>query len=154
MHILRKTNQELVIVDSSIWVSILLSCVTLLFLYRTIVIQAGPVYYLVAGFIGLFALLFWRKEVVTFDSARQQAMWNRHRLFRIASGIVPFSDISGIGLETSSAKNNVLVYRLVILTAYGPVPMSDNYAGDLHNHEKVKREILEFLKLDSGERNS
>lgn len=153
MHILRKTNQELVIVDSSIWVSISLSCVALLFLYRTIVIQAGFVYYLVVGFIVLFALLFWRKEVVTFDSGRQQAMWNRNRLFRIACGTVPFSEIAGIGLETSSAKNNVLVYRLVILTTHGSVPMSDNFAGNLQSCEKVKREILEFLKLDSGEMN-
>jgi hypothetical protein len=154
MHILRKTNQELVIVDSSIWISIFLSCAALLFLYRTIIIKAGFVYYLVAGFIGLFALLFWRKEVVAFDSGRQQALWNRHRLFRPACGTVPFSDIAGIGLETSSAKNNVLVYRLVILTAHGSVPMSDNYAGDLQNFEKIKREILEFLKLDSGAMNS
>ncbi|MGA2349293.1 MAG: hypothetical protein ABSF70_02585 [Terracidiphilus sp.] len=153
MHILRKTNQELVIVDSSILVSIFLSCVALLFLYRTIVIQAGSVYYVVAGFIGIFALLFWRREVVTFDSGRQQAMWNRQRLFRIASGTIPFSDIAGIGLETSSAKNNVLVYRLVILSSHGSIPMSDNYAGNLQNYEKIKREILEFLKLDSREMN-
>lgn len=154
MHIVRKTNQELVIADSSIWLSIFLSCVTLLLLYRTIIIQAGPVYYLVVGFIGLCALLFWRKEVVIFDSGRQQALWNRRRLFRIASGTVPFSDIAGIGLETTSTKNNVLMYRLAILTLQGSVSMSDNHAGDLQNYEKLKREILEFLKLDSGEMKS
>jgi hypothetical protein len=32
--------------------------------------------------------------------------------------------------------------------------MSDNYAVDLQNFEKIKREILEFLKLDSGAMNS
>ena len=151
MHIVRKTNQELVIVDSSIWVSIFLSCVTLFFLYRIIIMKAGPVNYLVPGFLGLFALLFWRKEVVVFDSGRQQALWNRRRLFRVASGIVPFSDISGIGMESSYAKNNVLVYRLTLLTQQGSVPMSDNYAADLQRYEKLKREILDFLKLDSGE---
>lgn len=154
MHILRKTTKELVIVDSSIWISIFLSCVALLFLYRTIVIQAGSVYYLVVGFIAFFALLFWRKEVVTFDSVRQQTMWNRRRPFRIACGTAPFSDITGIGMETSSAKNNVLVYRLVILTTRESVPISDIYSGNLQNCEKVKREILRFLKLDSGEMNS
>jgi hypothetical protein len=102
MHILRKSNKALVVVDSRIWVSFFLSCVALLFLYRTIVIQAGSAYYLVAGFIGFFAVLFWRGEVVTFDFGRQQAIWNRCRLFRIASGTVPFSDIAGIGLETQA----------------------------------------------------
>jgi hypothetical protein len=154
MRIVRKTNQELVVVDSSIWLSIVLSCVSLLFLYRTIIIQAGTVYYLVVGFIGLFSLLFWRKEVVIFDSGRQQTMWNRRRLFRIVSGTIPFSDITGIGMETTSAKSNVLVYRLAILTLQRSVAMSDNYAGDLQNYEKLKREILEFLKLDSGEMKS
>ena len=154
MHIVRKTNQELVTVDSSIWVSIFLSCMTLFALYRTIIIKAGPVYYLAVGFLGLFVLLFWRREVVVFDSARQQALWNRRRLFRVASGTVPFSTITGIGMESTSAKNNVLVYRLTILTSQGSVPMSDNFAGGLKKYEKLKREILEFLKLDSGEASS
>ncbi len=154
MHIVRKTNQELVIVDSSIWLSIFLFCITLLFLYRTIIIRGGTVYYLVVGFVLLCSLLFWRKEVVSFDPGRQQALWNRRRLFRIASGTIPFSDITGIGMETTSAKNNVLVYRLAILTPQGSVPMSDNYAADLQNYEKLRREILEFLKLDSGEMKS
>jgi hypothetical protein len=154
MHVVRKTNQELVIVDSSVWVSIFLSCVTLFFLYRIIIMKAGPANYLVPGFLGLFALLFWRKEVVVFDSGRQQALWNRRRLFRVASGTVPFSEISGIGMESTSAKNNVLVYRLTILSRQGPVPMSDNYAGGPQKYEKLKQEILEFLKLDSGETSS
>ncbi len=154
MHIVRKTNQELVIVDSTIWLSVLLTCAMVPLLYRMIMIHGGPVYYVAVGFLALCALLFWRREVVTFDSGRQQALWNRRRLFRVATGTVPFSGITGIGMETTAAKNNVLVYRLTILTEQGSVPMSDNYAGDLQKYEKLKREILNFLKIDSPETQS
>jgi hypothetical protein len=154
MHISQKTNQELVVADTSIWVSIFLLSVTLFVLYRMIVSHARPGNYLVAGFFGLFVLLFWRKEVVVFDAGRQQVLWTRRRLFGVASGTVPFSEITGIGMETSSARNNVLVYRLAILTAQGSIPMSDNYAGDSEKYGKLRREILEFLKLDSDETRS
>lgn len=150
MHVIRKNNQELAIADSSIWLSACLACATLIFLWRTLVIHGGGIYYLAGGFLGLFALLFWRREVVIFDSGRQQAVWNRRRLLGVTSGAVPFSDIEGIGMEASYAKNNVRVYRLAILTPHGAVPMSDNYAGDLERYETLKREILDFLKLDSG----
>jgi ribosomal protein L7/L12 len=48
-------------------------------------------------------------------------------------------------MEVTSAKNNVLVYRLAILTPQGSVPMSDNYAGDQQKYEKLKQEILDFV---------
>ena len=154
MHIARRSNQELVIVDSSIWLSLPLLCGFVVILYRLVPIHARLVDYLGAAFLLLFALVFWRKEVVVFDAGRQQAEWTRRRLFRLATGTIPFSEISGIGMETTSAKNNVLVYRLTILTTHGSVPMADNYAGDRQKYEKLKREILEFLHLDAGDANS
>ena len=150
MHIARKTNQELVILDSSIWLAILLLCLSVLAAYQT-AIRGGRAELFAVGFLVLCGLLFWRREVVVFDAGRQQAEWTRRRLFKVAAGTVPFSEITGIGMETSSAKNNVLVYRLTILTANGSVPMADNYAGDRKKYENLRKDILDFLKLDSGE---
>lgn len=150
MHITRKTNQELVILDSSIWLSVSLLCVSAFATYR-IVEQGKKSGLWAVGFLLLFALFFWRREVVVFDGARQQAEWRRRRAFKVAGGTIPFSEITGIGMEATSAKNNVLVYRLTILTANGSVPMSDNYAGDRQRYEKLKAEILDFLKIDSDE---
>lgn len=147
MHVTRKTNQELVILDSSIWISVLLLCVSAFVTYR-LILERNQRGLLLVGFFLLFILLFWRKEVVVFDAARQQAIWTRRRLFKVATGAIPFSEITGIGMETSSSER-ALTYRLTILTAQGPTPMSDSYAGGQQMHENLRKEILDFLKLDS-----
>ena len=149
MHVTRKTNQELVVVDSSIWVSMLLLCAFVPAVYLSIV-RGERAGLLAAGFLLLCAFLFWRKEVVVFDAARQQATWWRRRAFKSASGMVPFSEITGIGMESSPA-DRTLVYRLTILTSGRPVPLSDVYRGDKQRCDSVKGEILEFLHLDGGE---
>lgn len=147
MHVVRKSGQQLVILDSSIWISLFLSCVTLLLLYRAAVVHPKPVNYLPAAFFLLFVLLLWRREVVVFDASRQQAEWTRRRLFKVQTGTVPFSDIEGIGMESTSG-DRTPTYRLTILTAGSSIPMSDNYSGNRENYEKLKQEILDFLNLD------
>lgn len=151
MHVTRKTNQELVVVDSSIWLSVFLLCAAAAAVYASIV--HGKLQGLaLAGFIALFAFLFWRKEVVVFDAGRQQADWRRRRAFMAASGIVPFSEISGIGMESTSAgSRGTPLYRLTILTSGKPVPMSDVYHSDQQHYVSLKAEILQFLHLDGGE---
>ena len=64
--------------------------------------------------------------------------------------MAPFSEITGIGMECSTAGNNVLTYRLTILTSDQPVPMSDVYRGDKQGCDSVRAQILEFLHLDEG----
>jgi hypothetical protein len=146
MHVSRKSNQELVIVDSSIWISVFLLCVCLPVSYQTF-IQGKPKGFLICGVFLLFALLFWRKETVIFDAARQQVEWNRRRLFKVANGVVPFNEITAIGTEASSGQHG-LTYRLTILTTKESVPMSDAYGGNPNHYEALKAQIEQFLNLD------
>ena len=152
MHVTRKTNQELVVVDSTIWVSVLLLCVFVPAVYISIV-RGERAGLLAAGFLLLCGFAFWRKEVVVFDAGRQRASWWRRRAFKAASGAVPFSEITGIGIESSPA-DRTLVYRLTILTSGQPVPMSDVYRGDKPGCDSVRAQILEFLHLDGEARSS
>src|SRR5450631_4431769 len=92
MHVARKTNQELVVIDSSIWVSVLLLCAAVAVLYASNAHGKFLQGLALAGLFALFAFLFWRKEVVVFDAGRQQADWRRRRAFNSASGMVPFSE--------------------------------------------------------------
>ncbi len=153
MHVTRKTNTELALVDSSIWVSVLMLFAGGATAYASVT-HGKPNGLWGAGFFALFAFVFWRKEVVVFDAGRQQATWWRRRAFKAASGMVPFSEITGIGMEASAAGNNVLTYRLTILTADKPVPMSDVYRGDKQGCDSIRAEILLFLHMDSGEASS
>ena len=148
MHITRKTNQELVILDSSIWISVFLLCASAFVTYR-LILENNQRGLLLDGIFLLFIVLFWRKEVVVFDVARQQATWTRRRLFKVATGSIPFSDINGIGIETTSS-GNAPTYRLSIITSLGSIPMSDSYAGGQQKYEELRQEIVDFLKLDPG----
>ena len=150
MHALRKTNQDLVFVDSTIWLAVLLLGFSVFAAYRSYV-QGVRMGYVAVGFLLLCGFIFWRKERVTFDAARQQAEWIRRRDFRLASGTVPFSEITGIGMETTTASHGELAYRLTILTKDKPVPMSDVYSGNLGHYESIRQEILAFLKIDGGD---
>ena len=150
MHVTRKTNQELVVVDSSTWISVILLCAAVPMVYTSITHSRLSGLW-VAGFFVLCAFLFWRKEVVAFDAGRQQVSWWRRRAFKAASGIVPFSEITGIGMETSMAEHGTLTYRLTILTSEKVVPMSDVYAGNRVHYEALKAEISQFLHVDNVE---
>lgn len=149
MHVTRKTNQELVVVDSSIWISVFLLCASTFVTYR-LILEDNRKGFLLSGIFLLFILLFWRKEVVVFDAARQQAIWTRRRLFKVATGTIPFSEITGIGMEATSS-DHALTYRLTILTAHGSTPMSDSYASGQQKYESLRQEILAFLKLSPSE---
>ena len=149
MHALRKTNQDLVFVDSTIWLAVLLLGFTIFAGYRSYV-AGSRVGFLAVGFLLLCGFIFWRREIVTFDAGRQQVEWTRRRAFTVANGTVPFSEITGIGMETTTASHGELTYRLTILTHDKPVPMSDVYSGNQGHYESIRQEILAFLHLDSG----
>lgn len=147
MHVLRKTNQELVVIDGSIWLSVFFLCAASLITYQGVVHNMRN-WWLAVGLLLLFALVMWRRETVTFDTASQQVRWVRRRAFKLASGTIAFSDMRGITIESMSTNHNVLSYRLTILTTAEPVPMSDEYGGGQAHYEALRKQILEFLGMD------
>lgn len=154
MHVTRKTNQELVISDSLIWLSVLLLGASVFLAYRVVrQAERGP--FLVLCILLLFALICWRREVVTFDAARQEARWHRRRAFKVAEGTVPFAEIKGITIDSqSSDTRGNLTYRLTILTTGSPVPMSDVYAGNWSRYDRLRKQILDFLHIDVSEQSA
>ncbi|MGB0063919.1 MAG: hypothetical protein WBP85_05680 [Terracidiphilus sp.] len=149
MKIKSETPSELVVVESTAWLS-----------YFFLFVAAGLFYgvglhgrehgwraFIPAGvFMGIAAAFDLRTEV-TFDNARQQAQWTRRRLFWVKRRTVAFDEIQGVVMESSTAGNNGQVYRLSILTSNGSVPMSDSYSGGRESHEELRTKILRFLKL-------
>ena len=147
MHVTRKTNQELVVVDSLIWLSVLLLCGFAFLTYRTILEPSGKTYFGL-GLALLLALVSLRKETVVFDGTAQQVRWKRLRTLKVATGELPFSAITGIGIEALASGSGGQTYRLAIQTADQPVPMSDVYGNGRAHYEQLQCEILEFLHLD------
>ena len=154
MHVARKTNQELVIVDSLIWLSLPLLCLSAIPAYQLVTRgERGPFFGLCL--LLLFAFVSWRKEEVTFDAARQEVRWHRRRAFKAADGTVPLAAIKGISIDSqSSGSGGTLTYRLTILTTGSPVPMSDVYAGNWTRYDRLRSQILEFLHIETNEESS
>lgn len=154
MHITRRNNQELVIVDSLIWLSLPLLCLSAIPAYQVITREERDPFFLFCILL-LFAVIAWRREVVTFDAARQEVRWHRRRAFKAADGTVPFAEIKGINIDSqSSGGRGTLTYRLTILTTGSPVPMSDVYAGNWTRYDRLRTQILEFLHMEVGEQSA
>jgi hypothetical protein len=147
MHVTRKTNQELVVVDGSIWLSVFFLCAAAFIVFPGVIhnMRNG---WVPAGLFSLFAFITWRRETVTFDTASQQVRWVRRRAFKLARGTVTFGDMRGITIESISGNHSALSYRLTILTTDKPVPMSDGYGGGQAHYEALRKQILEFLGMD------
>jgi hypothetical protein len=153
MHIVRKTNQELVVVDGSIWISVFLLCAAAFMGFQGVA-KKTPNWWILVALLALFAFIAWRRETVTFDAARQEVQWVRRRAFSLAGGTVAFSEIKGIALDSMTDNHGVLTYRLTILTAGKPVPMSDGYGGGEGHYESLRKQILEFLGMDKDAQSS
>jgi hypothetical protein len=121
MHVTRKTNQELVVMDSLAWLSVLFLCGFAALAYRFYLEPSRNAVFGL-GLVLLFVIIPLRRETVVFDAALQQARWKRLRTFKVASGTIPFSDITGIGIEALASGRGGATYRLAIQTADKPVP--------------------------------
>jgi hypothetical protein len=154
MHVARRTNQELVIVDSLVWLSVALLCASAVLGYQVVTrAERGP--FIGLCFLLLFAFISWRKEMVIFDAARQEVRWHRRRAFKAAEGTVPFGEIKGINIDSQSANTRGdLTYRLTIITAGSPVPMSDVYSGNWSRYDALRKLILDFLHIEVSEQSS
>jgi len=152
MRIARQTDHELVIEESSLWLSVVLFVAATALAFLTLS-QNKPKGLLGAGLFFLFALMWVRKIVFRFDAGEQMVYWMGRVLFKVTTGNIPFSQITGIGTETSSGgkSGNVPTYRLSILTAVGSTPMSSAYGGNRNNYMSIREVVLRFLHLDASD---
>lgn len=152
MKLKRETPMELVVVESSEWLSYLFLCVAAGLFYGVGLHgreHTWKAFIPAAVFIAIAAAFFMRTQV-TFDNARRQARWIRRRLFWVKSRAIAFDDITGVGMESTTGQNNQQIYRLTLLTSNGSVPMSDIYSGGIQSYEKLREKILQFLNLEAG----
>jgi hypothetical protein len=145
MRITRQTPTELVVEDSTIWISLLCSLAALPLIYTGI--QAGQHKALLgAALFILFSVVWVRKMTFTFDAMQRVARWNGRKLLKIESGTIPFDSITGIGTEALSGGSSGATYRLTVLTPQGAVPMAYEYTGRNDAYAALRKTILEFVK--------
>lgn len=145
MRVKRETPTELVVAESTIWISTIcaIAAAALLYSLRNQVHKLGGL--LMAGFLLAFAAGFVLKTQVIFNAMERTASWSRRRLFWLKSGTIPFDAIQDIGMDSSVGNHGVLTYRLTIVTAQGTIPMSDSYSGGKESKTEMRERILRFL---------
>jgi hypothetical protein len=149
LRIVRQTDTELILRESTLWISLLLALAALpLFYASTLPGKRGNL--IVAIFFAAGALVWLRKATVVFDVPRRTVYWRRMRFFRSAAGAVPFSEIAGIGTETSSGSGGSTLYRLTLITGQKPIPFTDTYGGGRDRWAMLRETTQRFLQAHSG----
>jgi hypothetical protein len=149
MKIVRQSDTELVLRESTLWISIVLTLAALpLFYASTLPGKRGNL--ILAIFFAIGALVWLRQSTIAFDAAEHTVHWRRMRFFRSACGSVPFAEIIGIGTETSSGSGGSTLYRLTLLTGQQPIPFTDSF-GAGREHWAILRDVTQrFLQTHRG----
>ena len=147
MKIVRQTPDELVVRDSSMWLSAIFALCALMPLYIAVA-HSDRRAFMPAAVLLLVAFVWARRSTFTFSAATQRIEWRRLRWLRARTGTIPFSDVQGIQVQTISSDNGTLIYRLAIATAsQGIVPMSDAYSGGgLKRYEDLRDTLWHFVR--------
>jgi hypothetical protein len=145
MKIVRQTEQELVVRDSMIWLSVLFALVSLPMLYAALAHGTKGIQY-PAGVFLLIALFCLRSKTFVFDARQRVVHWQGIRILKVYSGSMPFGEITNVGTETMPSPRGQLMYRLTLITPHGRTPMSDGYGGGGQWLEKIRATIAAFIK--------
>lgn len=147
MKIVRQTPDELVVRDSSMWLSTIFALFALMPLYIAVA-HGDRRAFTPAAVLLLIAVVWARRSTFTFSAATQRIEWRRLRWLRARTGMIPFSDVQGIQVQSISSDKGILIYRLAIATAsQGIVPMSDEYSsGLLQRYEDLRETLWHFVR--------
>lgn len=148
MKIVSQTETQIVVRDSSLWISVLCGLGFLFVL--TMTARAGNWKGMLgSGLLLLFALAWVRRSTFTFDAGAQKIRWRRLRMLRMASGEIRFSAVQDIRLDESTGGGsaaNVTIYRPTIVTANGDVPMADVYSSGRDHFTRLREALLAFVR--------
>jgi hypothetical protein len=147
MKIVSQTPAELVVRDSSMWLSAIFALLALMPLYIALAHNDRRAF-TPAAVLLLIAFVWARRSTFTFSAATQRIEWSRLRWLRAKTGTIPFSDVQGIQIQSISSDKGVLIYRLAIATtSQGIIPMSDEYSGGgLKRYEDLRDTLWNFVR--------
>lgn len=145
MRIAHRSLTELVVRDSSLWMSGVCAGGALLLAGYGIA-EREINFFWIAGFFLLCATILARTTTFTFDGMHRIVRWHGYKLFKQSSGTIPFDDIADITIEISTAGSGTPTYRLSLRTSTGVVPMAYLYTASRDAYASLRQELLSFLR--------
>jgi len=148
MRITRQTPTELVVADSSMWLSAIFAAAACM-PAGIAISEHKPNGFYAAAILLFFAVVWMRKTQFTFDARQHTARWTARKIFKVQSGSIPFDDVRDIIMDTMSSDKGTTMYRLSIVTSQGSVQMEAAYNGGRDHHVKIREAIFAFLHPDA-----
>lgn len=153
MHIARQTAQELVVVDSTRWISAICAAGLVVTLYF-VIIRHEPRDLFIALFFLFFAIFLDLRKTFVFDAMRRTVQWKGRKVFKSESGEIPFDEITDIGMEHSAdiwgpGGKQPYKYRLTIITPQVTIPMAYAYSDHDDQYSNLRLQILHFIRHGS-----
>lgn len=153
MRVTRQSQNELVLVDSGLWLAAILA-IAAIPLLCVAVVKSKPANVFAGGLFLLSAFLCSRKSTFTFDREHKVVRWRVLRYFGATAGVIPFEQINNVGIETAWSTQRATNYRLTLLTGRGGTPMNAFYGPGKQKYAVLRDQILQFLELETSAKRS
>lgn len=149
MRIVRQNESEIVVEDSSVWISLVCGVVAVA-ICADVLIQGRYQLLLAAVLFVAFALLWLRRSRFVFSASMRSIQWTRLRMVRKQAGSIAFADVSDVVIESTDSNRANRLCRLSIRTAGGAAPMSDAYGTTQGHAATLRSTLLAFVRASSG----
>ena len=145
MTVQRPTGPVLVVQNSTLWLSAVFGVICVILLFAAFSSGdkrlARPALVMV-----LFAVLSLSKYRFVFDSTQRMVRWQTLRFGMRRAGSMPFDDVKDVVLQSEPGKSGRPTYRMAILTAQGPMPLSSGYGDTSDRCLALQSQIRELLR--------
>lgn len=149
MKIVRQNESEIVVEDSSVWISAVCG-IAAVAICAFAVVQGRYRLLLVAILFAAFALLWLRRSRFVFSAPMRTIRWSRLRAMRRHAGSIAFADVSDIVVDSSNVGGRAPLCRLTIRTTAGATPMADAYGTTQAHAATLRSTLLQFVRAGSG----
>ncbi len=141
----RNTDGEVVVQNSTLWLSAVFVVLGLIMVGAAFS-SGDKRLFRPAVAMAVFAVLSLSKYTVVFDATQRMVRWKIMRFGRRKAGSMPFDAVKDVVLQSEPGKSGRPTYRLAILTAEGPMPLSSGYGDTSERCLALQAQILQLLR--------
>jgi len=145
MTVARSTQTEVVVQNSTLWLSAVFGVLGLSLLAAAF--SSGEKRLITAALaMAGFAVLCLSKYTFVFDATQRMVRWQTLRFGKRGAGSMPFSEVKDVVLQSAPAQSGRVTYRLAMLTGEGAMPLSSGYGDTRARCLATQSQIMQLLR--------
>ncbi len=134
----------MVVQNSTVWLSVVCGVIITILIYAAFASGDNRLFR-PALFLGLFFVAFLSKYKFVFDATQRMVRWQIMRFGWRRAGSLPFDAVKDVVLQSEPGSGRP-TFRLALLTAEGPMPLSSGYGGTSDRCLATQSQILQLLR--------